>query len=207
MFRVGLTGGIASGKTTVANMFAQLGAGLVDTDVVAREVVAPGEPGLTAVSRAFGASVLDSSGTLNRAALRTMVFGDPRQRERLEEILPPLIRARTLAQIEALEAPYALIVVPLLVETGFAQLVHRVLVVDCPEATQVQRLMERDRLSEEDARAMMSAQVDRATRLRTADDILDNGGSAERALKQVAQLHSKYHALARVCREQEGRAE
>lgn len=207
MFRVGLTGGIASGKTTVGNLFAQLGAGLVDTDVVAREVVAPGEPGLAAVTKAFGAGVLDAGGALDRAALRKIVFEDARERERLEKILHPLIRARTLAQVEALQAPYALIVVPLLVETGFARLVHRVLVVDCPQATQVQRLMERDGLSEQDARAMIGAQVDRATRLRAADDILENGGSEERAREQVERLHSKYRALARVCREQEGRAE
>ena len=207
MFRVGLTGGVASGKTTVAEMFAELGAGLVDTDIIARDVVAPGEPGLDEVREAFGEAVLTRTGELDRAALRHIVFNNDSQRHKLESILHPLIRARALAQVDELQTPYALVAVPLLVETGFAKLVHRVLVVDCPTELQIARLMERDALSRTSAQSMLAAQVDRDTRLQAANDILDNSGTLEEARAQVVELHSKYLALARDCREEEGRPE
>jgi dephospho-CoA kinase len=193
---VGLTGGIASGKSLVGAMFVKLGTALVDTDVVAREVVAPGEPGLAAVSAAFGPSVLLASGELNRAALRSLVFEDEAKRRALEEVLHPLIRARAQAQLAALTAPYALVAVPLLVETSFKDLVDRILVVDCPEATQLERLMRRDAMPRVEALAMLRAQADRATRLKAAHDIIDNGGSIEATRRQVAQLHGRYLELA-----------
>jgi dephospho-CoA kinase len=193
---VGLTGGIASGKSLVGAMFVTLGATLVDTDVVAREVVAPGEPGLSAVTAAFGASVLLPSGELNRPALRSLVFEDQAKRQELEAILHPLIRARTLAQIKELTAPYALVAVPLLVETSFKDFVQRILVVDCPEATQLERLMRRDAIPRADALAMLRAQADRATRLKAAHDIIDNSGSPDATRRQVAQFHQHYLQLA-----------
>lgn len=193
---VGLTGGIASGKSSVANMFVKLGAGLVDTDLVAREVVAAGEPGLASVVEAFGPEVLLRSGELDRAALRRLVFADDAKRRRLETILHPLIRARTRQRLAALTAPYALVAVPLLVETNFGELVDRILVVDCPEALQLERLMRRDAIPRPEAEAMVRAQTERATRLRAAHDIIDNGGTAEATLRQVEQLHRRYLDLA-----------
>jgi dephospho-CoA kinase len=193
---VGLTGGIASGKSLVGAMFVKLGAALVDTDVIAREVVAPGEPGLAAVAAAFGPGVLLASGEINRPALRALVFEDEAKRLALEAILHPLIRARTRAQLAALTTPYALVAVPLLVETSFKDLVDRILVVDCPEATQLERLMRRDGIPRAEALAMLRAQADRAARLKAAHDVIDNSGSPEAARRQVAQFHSRYVELA-----------
>lgn len=196
MLRVGLTGGIASGKTVVADMFVSLGTPLVDTDQVARDVVMPGETGLTAVVAAFGRDILGSDGSLDRARLRRQVFADPAERERLEGILHPLIRARTLAQVEALDSPYCLIAVPLLVETGFGALVHRVLVVDCPPEVQLQRVMARDGQSRLEAERILAAQASRASRLQAADDVIDNSGGLEATREQVKQLHIRYLELA-----------
>ncbi len=192
MFRVGLTGGIASGKTTVAALFTELGAGLVDTDQVAREVVAEGEPGLEAIVDAFGTGVLLDSGDLDRSALRAIIFGDADERRKLEGILHPLIRARTLTQLDAVEAPYAVVVVPLLVETDFAEFVDRVLVVDCPRELQLERLVQRDQISTTDAEAILATQVDRETRSAHADDILDGGQSLDKIRQHVRILHTDY---------------
>jgi len=194
MLRVGLTGGVASGKTTVANFFAELGAGVVDTDIVAREVVAPGEPGLETVQAEFGPGVISRSGELDRRALRELVFADPEKRRRLERILHPLIRARTLQQLEELEAPYALVVVPLLVETGFDALVDRVAVVDCPREVQLERLLARDGISAAEAEAMLSAQADRGARLAHADDLIDNSADLALTRRRVRELHAQYSA-------------
>ncbi len=192
MFRVGLTGGIASGKTTVANLLKELGAGLVDTDAVAREVVALGEPGLEAVTALFGPGILFESGELNRGALRAIVFRDEEKRRELESILHPLIRARTLGLIDELDAPYAVIVVPLLVETAFDEIVDRVLVVDCPLGIQRERLMRRDKMSAAEATSMLAAQADRETRNARADDLLDNSGDLAAIRNQVNSLHGDY---------------
>ena len=197
MLRVGLTGGIASGKSTVARLFADLGAAIVDTDVIAREVVAPGEPGLEAVVAEFGAAVLTPGGELDRGSLRRIVFRDAARRQALEAILHPLIRARTLRAISLLDVPYALLVVPLLLETGFAELVDRILVVDCPEAVQRQRLMRRDRADAAEVEAILAAQLDRGSRLARADDVIDNGGSLAATRAQVATLHARYVDLVR----------
>jgi dephospho-CoA kinase len=207
MLKIGLTGGIASGKSAVAEMFAALGAAVVDTDLIAREVVAPGSRGLAAVRAAFGETVLASDGTLDRRRLRAVVFNDPELRARLEAILHPLIRTRTAEQIAAARGPYALVVVPLLIETDFTELVDRILVVDCPRETQVQRVIERDGVDRSAAEAMLAAQTDRATRLTAADDVIDNGGSLELTRAQVAELHRRYSELAHDCRSRRGRAE
>ncbi|MDH3418144.1 MAG: dephospho-CoA kinase [Gammaproteobacteria bacterium] len=196
MFRIGLTGGIASGKSTAADVFTELGAAVVDTDVIARDVVAPGESGLEAVAAEFGSDVLLPNGELDRRALRSIVFSDPQRREVLESILHPLIRARTLRVIASLEAPYVIVVVPLLLETGFAELVERILVVDCPEAQQLERLRQRDGVGESEAQAMLAAQTDRQTRLARADDVIDNSGSIEATRAQVKALHERYLAMA-----------
>jgi dephospho-CoA kinase len=193
---VGLTGGIASGKSLVGAMFVKLGAALIDTDQVARDVVAPGEPGLAAVAAEFGPSVLSASGELNRPAVRSLVFADDAKRQRLEAILHPLIRRRTRAKLAHLEAPYALVAVPLLVETSFGGLVDRVLVVDCPESLQLERLIKRDAIPKAEALAMVRAQVDRATRLKAAHDVIDNSGTADATRRQVDLLHRRYLEIA-----------
>jgi dephospho-CoA kinase len=193
---VGLTGGIASGKSVVAAMFVALGAGLVDTDVVARDVVAPGEPGLAAVRNAFGAGILLPSGELDRAALRSLVFSDPAKRRQLESLLHPLIRAATLRKLRDVATPYAIVAVPLLVETDFGRLVDRVLVVDCPEHLQLERLIRRDAIPHAEALAMLRAQSDRAARLKAAHDVIDNSGTREATRTQVEQLHRRYLELA-----------
>ena len=207
MLKVGLTGGVASGKSTVARMFESLGAVLIDTDVVAREVVEPGEPGLAAIRGAFGAEVLGDDGRLDRPKLRSLVFADDAKRRRLEQILHPLIRARTLAQLRHVDGPYAIVAVPLLVETDFGELVDRVLVVDVPMATQLERLQARDGIAPAEARAMTDAQVDRETRLAAADDVVDNGGDLDATRAQVERLHRRYLDLATVCRDGAGHAE
>jgi dephospho-CoA kinase len=188
-------------------MFAGLGAPIVDTDLLAREVAAPGTPGLAAVRAAFGATILAANGSLDRAKLRDLVFEDSAARGRLEGILHPLIRAATLARLAAIEAPYAIVVVPLLLETDFAALVDRVLVVDCPREMQLKRVMRRDSVSRQRAESVVSAQLDRAARLDAADDVIDNSGTLEHTRKQVAALHDRYVELARDCPSPRGRAE
>jgi len=202
MLRIALTGGIASGKSRVADCFAELGAPVVDTDRLAREVVEPGTPGLEAVVEAFGRDLLTSDARLDRAALRRTVFADPAARERLEAILHPRIRERLAAELAVhaeAGAPYALAVIPLLVETGQASDFDRVLVVDTPVEVQVERVVARDGGTPDDARAIIAQQVDRDRRLTHADDIVRNAedGPAEQTLMpQVRALDRKYRHLA-----------
>jgi dephospho-CoA kinase len=196
-FRVGLTGGVGSGKSTVAALFAGLGVPVVDADQVAREVVEPGESALAEVVTAFGASVLDAGGRLDRAALRARVFANPGERARLEAILHPRIRARMEARAAALEAPYCILCVPLLVEARDVPRVDRVLVVDVPEALQVARVAARDGLDAEAARAMIAAQAPRAARLAAADDVIVNDGPTAALAPRVEALHALYLGLAR----------
>jgi dephospho-CoA kinase len=207
--RIGLTGGIASGKSSVADLFVSLGAALVDTDAVAREVVARGTPGLEAVRSELGEGVLTPDGELDRGQVRTMIFADASVRRRLEAILHPRIRQRTLGLMRDATGPYVLVAVPLLVETDFAALVDRVLVVDCAVETQIRRLMQPDNISEADAKAVIAAQADRAQRLDAADDVIDNTGAPEATAQQVERLHASYLAMAaaRDCRSKRGRAE
>ena len=207
MLRVGLTGGIASGKSTVMRLFEALGAVTIDTDEVAREVVRPGTAGLAAVVQAFGAGILTTAGALDRAAMRRRILADAAARKRLESILHPLIRARTLALLEAATGPYVIVAVPLLVETGFSELVHRVLVVDCPVDVQLARLIGRDGVSEPEARAAIAAQTDRTTRLAVADDVIDNSAGLEKLSPQVEALHERYRAMGHNCSNTAGRAE
>ena len=199
MLRIGLTGGIASGKSQVAEMFAGLGVPIVDTDRIAREVVEPGTPGFTAVRAAFGKGILAADGSLDRAKLRNLVFDDSAARGRLERILHPLIRAATLAGLATIDAPYAIVVVPLLLETDFAALVERILVVDCPREMQLERLMRRDSMTRPRAVSVLAAQIERTARLDAADDVIDNSGTLEHTRVQVAALHARYLELARDC--------
>jgi len=190
--RIGLTGGIASGKSTVADMFADLGVPVIDTDLIARDVVAPGRPALQEIREAFGAGVIAEDGTLDRPAMRALVFGDDEARRRLEAILHPRIGAATREQANAAGGPYQIIVVPLLLESSLRAFVNRVLVVDCEEETQVARLLSRDAESESQARRILAAQASRAERLAIADDVIANEGDLDDTREQVRRLHRRY---------------
>jgi dephospho-CoA kinase len=190
---VGLTGGIGSGKSTVAAHFVRLGAGLVDTDAIARELTAPGGGAIAAIAQAFGRGFLTPEGALDRAAMRRRAFEDPAARARLEAILHPAIRAEADAALERAPGPYALIDVPLLFETrGYAGRLWRTLVVDCPEALQVARVRARSGLAEAEVRAIMAAQWPRWRRLQMADDVVWNGGDEAGLAPQCARLHALY---------------
>lgn len=192
MQRVGLTGGIASGKSTVADMFAGLGVAIIDTDLIAREVVLPGTPGLAEIRDRFGEGVLDADGHLDRKALRELVFADDALRRELESMLHPRIRDEALRQASAATGPYHIIVVPLLVESPMQSLMDRILVVDCDEDTQMQRLLQRDAETREQARRMIAAQASREERLAIADDVIYNDSSLDETRRQVETLHAKY---------------
>jgi dephospho-CoA kinase len=198
-WRVGLTGGIASGKTTVAQAFARLGVPVIDTDEIAREVVAPGTAGLEQVVDRFGADVLTADGTLDRPRMRQRVFADSHARRALEGILHPLIweTVEARAAAAASTGSYCLVVVPLLAETGRAAHLDRVLVVDCPPATQIERLMQRDGEDEAGARRILASQASRGQRLAIADDVIDNTGDTAAVTAQVVSLHALYSKLAR----------
>ena len=193
---VGLTGGIGSGKTAVSDRFARLGAPIVDTDLLARELVEPGQPALAEIVADFGADCVDENGRLRRDRLREQVFADPASRRRLEAILHPRIRILTRQRIAALQAAYCLVVIPLLVETGMTDLVDRVLVVDAPETAQIRRIRARDGVDEARARRILGAQAPRQRRLALADDVVDNAGDLAELDRQVAALHQRYLALA-----------
>ncbi|MCH2090025.1 MAG: dephospho-CoA kinase [Pseudoxanthomonas sp.] len=196
---IGLTGGIASGKSALEKAFAKQGVVVADADLLAREVVAPGEPALAAVVERFGRDVLQADGQLDRAALRVRVFGDPDQRRALEAILHPAIRARLEAICRAAPGPYAIATVPLLTEGGGRAAypwLHRILVVDTPAAVQKARLMQRDGIDATLADQMMAAQASRAERLALADDIVVNDGDLAHLQRAADQLHARYVALA-----------
>ncbi|MFL6622464.1 MAG: dephospho-CoA kinase [Sulfurifustaceae bacterium] len=197
MLRVGLTGGIGSGKSAVAELFARRGVPVVDTDEISREVVKPGTPGLAEIVQTFGESVLDAHGALDRRALRERVFDDVSARRRLEAILHWRIGAAVVERVAALKAPYCLIVVPLLVETGFNALIDRLLVVDVDEERQIERTSARDRVAPEAVRKILAAQARREERLKRADDVILNNGTLEELDRAVEQLHARYLALAR----------
>lgn len=194
MLRIGLTGGIASGKSTVAGLFAELGAGVVDTDLIARELVVPGSPALAAIVERFGPEILAADGSLDRGRLRQIVFADAASRRELEAILHPRIRETALAAAAASDAPYVLIVVPLLFESDFDTLVDASVVVDCPETVQIERLRARDGGSEAEARAIVAAQMPRAERLAAADHVIDNAGDPAQTRARVAELHAQFLA-------------
>lgn len=192
ILRIGLTGGIASGKTAVANEFASLGIPIIDADLISRELVEPGQPAWARIVEAFGRDVLDSDGRLDRRRLRDVAFSDVVMRKRLEGILHPAIREEIVRRSHASKGPYQVLVIPLLVENGLQHLVDRVLVVDVPEATQLERLKIRDSVSEDQARRVLAAQASREARLSAADDVITNSGSLGDLKSQVALLHSKY---------------
>ena len=197
MYVVAITGGIGSGKTTVANQFATLGIEVIDADLIAREVVEPGTPALTAIANHFGPSILDEQGRLDRRVLRERIFSEPAAKHWLNALLHPLIRSEMLRQCAAASSPYCLLVVPLLVENRLMALADRVLVIDVDEATQIERTCRRDGVSRAQAEAILAAQASRAERLAVADDVLDNqSGTSETILARILALHETYLAFA-----------
>ena len=197
-YLVGLTGGIGSGKSAVATEFARRGAGIVDADVTAHALSARGEPGYLEVVRQFGPACLAPDGELDRAWLRRQAFADPDARDRLEQALHPLIAARMLETLAALQTPYAIAVVPLLLERGgLSAHVARVLVVDCAPEKQVRRVVQRSGLAEDEVLRIMATQLSRDERLARADDVIDNSGAPERIPPQVEALDRRYRELAR----------
>jgi dephospho-CoA kinase len=196
-FRVGLTGGIASGKSTAAGFFGAFGVPILDSDQVAREVVEPGQPPLERLVERFGRSILTPDGHLDRPALRNIVFSDPRARADLEALTHPAIGAALEARSASAGGPYQILVIPLLVEKNLGSHVDRVLVIDCPEELQLRRLQARDKSTREQARAILDAQSSRAARLKAAHDVIRNDLDIAAVREQVATLHARYLELAR----------
>jgi len=197
-FTVGLTGGIGSGKSAASGLFGALGAGIVDTDEISRELTAPAGAACAAIREQFGPAFVAANGGLDRTRMRDLVFRDAGARMRLESILHPLIRERARAAVTAAHAPYVILVVPLLLETeACLDLVQRVLVVDCDEGAQLRRVVARNGITAGEVSRIMATQLPRSERLKRADDVLDNGGALSALSSQVEQLHEKYLALAR----------
>ncbi len=195
MLRIGLTGGIGSGKSTVADCFSRLGVTIIDSDVIARELVRPGGDALQRIAETFGSEVLRTDGSLDRAALRRRVFDDSEARRRLEAILHPRIRQQLQARAAEAAGPYVILVIPLLVEQGWTTEVDRVLVVDCSPETQLRRTMARDHVSAEEARAVLQSQASREQRLACADDVIDNEDEAQKLEAIVLQLDRRYRQI------------
>ena len=196
--RVGLTGGIASGKSAAARCFAELGVPVIDTDVIAREVVEPGSVGLDGIRQRFGDAVIRGDGELDRGALRNLVSAEPAEREALEAILHPLIREETMRQAHDAGGDYQVIVVPLLVESPLKHFVDRILVIDCSEETQIARLIARDGGDASAAQRILDAQASRQQRLDIADDVVDNEGSLDELEAEIRAQHRKYLELSAI---------
>jgi dephospho-CoA kinase len=195
-YRVALTGGIGSGKSTVADCFARHGVRVSDADAISHALTAPGGDALPAIRASFGHGIIDEQGRLDRDALRKQVFADSAARQRLEQILHPMIRARMLAESDDTASPYALLVIPLLLETGQDSLADRILVVDLPESEQIARVRQRSGLDPAEIRRIIAAQASRSQRLAAADDVIDNSGGRETLDDAVARLHACYLRLA-----------
>ena len=195
---IGLTGGIASGKTQASRRFASHGVPVIDTDLIARELVEPGQAALAEIIAGFGKNIIGTDGELDRSRLRSIVFSDPSRRRQLEHILHPRIRERALSMMENLNAPYCLVVIPLLVESATDYPLNRILVVDTPPEQQVERLRARDGISDSQIQAILGAQATRTTRLQAADDVLVNDGTLEELHSKVDELHRYYLHLASV---------
>lgn len=196
--KIGLTGGIGSGKSAASDAFAALGATVIDTDLLSRELVEPGQPALAEIVAEFGTGMLDADGHLDRGQLRERVFADSAARKRLEDILHPRIRTEMLQRAGRADAAYVVFVIPLLFETGQQTLVDRVLLIDVPEAVQRSRVADRDGLDAAQIDAVLAAQTDRETRLRLADDVICNDGSLDELHDAVRVLHQRYLRMAAV---------
>ncbi|EKZ5286213.1 dephospho-CoA kinase [Klebsiella aerogenes] len=202
-YTVALTGGIGSGKSTVADEFAHLGVTVIDADIIARQVVEPGTPALLAIAERFGPQMINDDGSLNRRRLRERIFAHSEDKAWLNALLHPLIQQETRRQMQASTSPYLLWVVPLLVENRLTDKADRVLVVDVPKETQIERTIRRDGVSREHAEHILAAQATREQRLAAADDVIENMGSADAVASHVARLHEKYLMLASQAASQE----
>ncbi|WPR79527.1 dephospho-CoA kinase [Klebsiella aerogenes] len=202
-YTVALTGGIGSGKSTVADEFAHLGVTVIDADIIARQVVEPGTPALLAIAERFGPQMINDDGSLNRRRLRERIFAHSEDKAWLNALLHPLIQQETRRQMQALTSPYLLWVVPLLVENRLTDKADRILVVDVPKETQIERTIRRDGVSREHAEHILAAQATREQRLAAADDVIENMGSADAVASHVARLHDKYLMLASQAASQE----
>ena len=194
VYCIGLTGGIGSGKSTVADRFAELGAAVIDTDVIAHELTGPDGRAMPAIIATFGSEIINSTGAMDRAAMRDRVFADPEARRTLEAILHPMIRAESALRLQAVTAPYALLVVPLLVENlaSYQHLLNCIAVVDSEESQQIARIASRSGLSKEQAKSILAAQASQASRLQIADDLIENRGDIMALDHQIQRLHHKY---------------
>ncbi|MBI5899958.1 MAG: dephospho-CoA kinase [Rhodocyclales bacterium] len=196
-FVVGLTGGIGSGKSAAGRLFEDHGVVVIDTDAIAHQLTIPGGAAMPAIRAAFGDAVAAADGALDRAAMRAIVFADPSARKRLEGILHPMIRAESERRLAGADSPYAILMVPLLVESGsYRERVNRVAVVDCSEETQIARVMQRNGLARAEVERILAAQATRAQRLEAADDVIDNDGKLADLNPQIARLHATYLATA-----------
>ena len=195
MLKVGLTGGIGCGKTTVSQLFAELQAPIVDADTIAHQLVAPGQSALLSIRKAFGDKVFYPDGSLHRPQLREMVFSNPQKKQQLESILHPLVYKAIQNAIDQLDYPYSILSIPLLLETKMTHFVDRVLVVDCPVELQIARVKSRDALSESRIQSIIDSQVNRETRLSLADDVIDNSDNGSRLADQVKKLHNLYFSI------------
>lgn len=195
MLKIGLTGGIGCGKTTVSRLFDEFGIPIIDADVIAHDLVKPGQPALTEIAETFGGNLMQPDGSLNRAALRERVFSDPRQKAELERIMHPRVFAEMTAKMNLLTDPYCILSIPLLFETEKAAFVDRVLIVDCPVEAQIRRVQQRDGLREEQIRAIIATQVSRQYRFSHADDIIDNTLAPSELAEHVKKLHNFYLSI------------
>ncbi|MGZ8094908.1 MAG: dephospho-CoA kinase [Methylosarcina sp.] len=195
MLKVGLTGGIGCGKTTIANLFEALSVPVIDADQIAHQLVAKGQPALGRIEQEFGADILDQDGSLNRQKLKKIIFADAIQKQKLESILHPLVYQAIQAKLEQFDAPYCIISIPLLFETDMTAFVDRVLVVDCPVEAQIDRVQKRDNLSIEIIQSIINSQVSRSFRKKRADDLIDNSALANSLAEQVKKLHNLYISL------------
>ncbi|MCH8501298.1 MAG: dephospho-CoA kinase [Aliidiomarina sp.] len=193
---LGVTGGIGSGKSTATDRFASLGISVVDADQVARDVVAAGTPALQAIAERFGDNILQANGELDRAALRAIIFADPSEKAWLNTLLHPAIREHMLTRIQSAHSPYVVLSAPLLLENGLEQYTDRVLVIDVPEALQIERTQARDQVDTDQISAIMAAQLSREDRIAKADDILDNSGSVAELHAKIDRLHEYYLRIA-----------
>jgi dephospho-CoA kinase len=196
VFTIVLTGGIASGKTAVSDSFRKLSVPVVDTDVIARELVEPGQSALTRIVEMFGPAILDPDGGLDRRKMRNAIFSSPEMKTRLEGLLHPMIAEEVMHRIEQVTAPYCILVIPLYTESGSYRWVDRVLVVDVDEERQIERVMSRDHIRREQAEAILNAQAGRQERLALADDLIENNGTLADLESKIDALHRKYSSLA-----------
>lgn len=196
VYAVALTGGIGSGKTTISDMFAELGVEVIDTDEIARALTGKAQPAVRDIADKFGPEIIDSDGSLNRDRMRELVFSDPQAKETLQNILHPLIRAEVQRRLAASTAPYALVVVPLLVESRGYGFANRIVVVDCSEEQQIERVAHRSGLPQEQIRAIIASQASRSERLSVANDVIHNDGEISALRSQVQKLHQHYLSLA-----------